>query len=79
MKTYTPGHITDPILRREMNAIVQAANRADEYTQGVYLTAEPSRPQAGMLVLADGVSWDPGSGEGMYRRNAANSSWVFIG
>jgi hypothetical protein len=46
---------------------------------GGYLTAEPASPAAGMVVLADGVSWDPGSGEGMYRRNAANTAWVFIG
>lgn len=27
----------------------------------------------GMVVYADGTSWDPGSGEGLYERN--NGSW----
>lgn len=44
-----------------------------------YLPSEPARYWAGMYVMADGTNWDPGSGEGLYRRNAANSAWVFIG
>jgi hypothetical protein len=32
-----------------------------------------------MLILADGVDYDPGSGEGLYRRDKTNASWVFIG
>jgi hypothetical protein len=43
------------------------------------LTVVPASPVAGMVVIADGVSWDPGSGEGMYRRNLANTLWVFVG
>lgn len=30
------------------------------------LYAEPERPRAGMLVYADGTTWDPGAGEGVY-------------
>ncbi len=28
--------------------------------------AEPAKPREGMLVYADGVNWDPGSGTGVY-------------
>lgn len=28
----------------------------------------PARPQDGMLVYADGTSWNPGSGRGLYER-----------
>ena len=41
-------------------------------------TAAPSNPQSGDVVYADGTSWDPGSGEGIYRYSVAGS-WVFIG
>lgn len=27
---------------------------------------EPTSPRDGMIVMADGASWDPGSGEGIY-------------
>lgn len=30
------------------------------------LTKPPSRPKEGMVVFADGVNWDPGSGRGLY-------------
>ena len=30
------------------------------------LHVEPTRPRAGLVVLADGTDWDPGSGAGFY-------------
>jgi hypothetical protein len=39
------------------------------------LNAEPSKPQTGQLVLADGTNWNPGSGRGLYYYD---SGWVFI-
>lgn len=36
-------------------------------------TAEPSDPQDGWIVYADGTSWDPSSGEGIYAYY--NSQW----
>lgn len=30
------------------------------------LLAEPSRPEDGTIVRADGVRWNPGSGRGVY-------------
>lgn len=30
------------------------------------LNREPSKLRAGMIVLADGVNWNPGAGQGVY-------------
>jgi hypothetical protein len=43
------------------------------------LYAAPSRIYPCMVVYADGAAWNPGSGEGIYRRNLANNAWVFVG
>lgn len=43
------------------------------------LTTEPSdaEKQEGMIAYADGTSWDPGSGAGIYWWDG--SSWNFLG
>ena len=85
MKTYRPGDVpSDParlaeFLRRELTALQQAAHRAEPFLLLDELHAEPERIAARMVVYADGTDWNPGSGEGMYRRNKANSAWVFLG
>ena len=43
------------------------------------LHVAPEKTLPGMLVYADGSDWNPGSGEGLYRRNKTNASWVFVG
>lgn len=45
------------------------------------LYAAPAKTFPGMLVYADGVTWQPDgvNGEGLYRRNVANSAWAFVG
>lgn len=35
---------------------------------------EPSRPRDGMIVYADGASWNPGGGAGVYAR--VSGAWV---
>ncbi len=72
------GAITAYIRRLEQR-ILSAFSKQSGYDDLTYLTAEPARYWAGMIVLADGTNWDPGSGEGAYRRDAANASWVFLG
>lgn len=42
------------------------------------LHAAPARPRPGLVVIADGSDWNPGSGEGLYRYNLAGQ-WIFIG
>lgn len=39
--------------------------------------AEPDKPFAGQLVLADGTDWNPGSGVGFYGYDG--TSWRFLG
>jgi hypothetical protein len=33
----------------------------------VVLHVEPTRPEIGTLVYADGTDWNPGAGEGLYQ------------
>lgn len=40
-------------------------------------TSAPVEPVEGMIVRADGTSWDPGSGRGFYGYD--NGAWVFLG
>ena len=35
---------------------------------------EPEKPRDGMLVFANGTTWDPGSGRGFYGRE--NGAWI---
>lgn len=79
MRTYTPGPVKDGELRRELSEIQKAANRADPFSELQILHAAPKKLREGMIVYADGSDWNPGSGEGVYRRNAANNAWVFLG
>lgn len=41
------------------------------------LYAPPSRIRPGMMVLADGTSWNPGSGAGVYAYYGG--AWHFLG
>lgn len=63
-------------LNAELRRIATALEGVDNLrlnTQG----AEPSKYEDGDVVYADGTSWDPGSGEGMYVRE--NGAWVKAG
>jgi hypothetical protein len=79
LKTFRAPAVSDPQLRDSLKAVEEAANRADPFLELAILYAEPQRFRPGMLVIADGSDWDPGSGAGLYRRNEANNAWVFIG
>jgi hypothetical protein len=79
LRTFRAPAVTDPELRDSLKAVEEAANRADPFLELQILHAAPVRIRAGMLVIADGTDWNPGSGAGLYRRNAANAAWVFIG
>lgn len=41
------------------------------------LNVAPDKPRDGMIILADGTNFDPGSGAGFYGRSAG--AWVFLG
>lgn len=50
----------------------------EEIADGLHevLSVEPLKPQIGQEVYADGVNFNPGSGEGLYIRKS--TGWVFI-
>lgn len=52
-------------LQDELAKISQAVNQPDQ-SQYQSLNAEPVKLREGMVVLADGTNWDPGSGQGFY-------------
>lgn len=41
------------------------------------LNRAPAKPRDGMVVLADGTNWNPGSGQGFY--GYYNGSWKRLG
>ncbi|KKN74537.1 hypothetical protein LCGC14_0389540 [marine sediment metagenome] len=41
------------------------------------MNEEPTKPRTGMIVLADGTNWNPGSGAGFYGYHS--SSWNKLG
>ncbi len=64
--------ITSAYLQEELMRIAAEFNLIES---GRYLPIQysaPIRPRDGMLAIADGTSWDPGSGKGLYeyRTNA---------
>ena len=66
--------VLDPKLDRDMQ---EWARRGVEQLQFVVLDAAPAKPRKGLLVYADGSTWNPGSGQGLYRYTG--SAWVFVG
>lgn len=81
MTTYAPGPIpADPkaqqrYLGEEFRKVQAALKTANQYD---ILYVEPTKPRAGLVVYADGTTWDPGSGEGLYRYSLAGA-WEFVG
>lgn len=78
-----PSPINDPaktllyvqdVERRVRNALESANN----FLSLTVLYAEPETKFTGMVVYADGSTWNPGSGEGLYRRSLADT-WVHLG
>jgi hypothetical protein len=70
----TIGYVQD-VERRVRNALEGSNNFLSLTT----LYAEPETRFSGMIVLADGAEWDPGSGAGLYRWIEASSTWLPIG
>lgn len=60
-------------LSAELRRIAGAIAVAEQVTLPA-LGEEPEKIKNGMIVYADGVSWDPGSGAGFYGREAG--AWV---
>jgi len=43
------------------------------------LHVEPAKRVNGHVVYADGVSWNPGAGRGIYVYDSFTASWRFLG
>ena len=56
---------------RRISVILAAQHDLEE------LHVAPAKPRLGMIRLADGTDWDPGSGQGVYAYY--NSTWNFLG
>lgn len=41
--------------------------------------AAPNKLVDGMLRYADGATWNPGAGRGIYRYDSTTPGWVFLG
>ena len=76
---YQPNPVPDAqsdlisFLRNELAAIARQLTNVDSI-QLPTLYAEPAKVNNGMIVLADGVTWNPGGGAGVYARVAG--AWV---
>lgn len=56
---------------------IAAAFLVVEHIELIELHVEPDRPRDGLIVLADGTNWNPGSGAGYYGYH--NAAWKFLG
>ena len=74
---YAPGNIpldAPAWLTRELMSVSRASYGAAPIIQFQVQYAEPAKPRDGMVVLADGSTWNPGSGAGIYAR--IGGAWV---
>lgn len=80
MSTYRrsvlPEEYSAGVLSQEFERVEQALQNPDVFTL-TELFVEPAKPRTGMTVLADGIEWDPGSGQGVYTYYAG--AWHKLG
>jgi len=80
---YTPSAVpADPagipaFLTRELAVLSQALLSALPFVLLDTLYVAPKKPREGMVVKADGTTWNPGSGAGFYGYRAG--AWRFLG
>lgn len=75
--TKSPQITTVDELRRYLEEELRSIAREMETPEFVVFqvrTVAPTRPAAGMVAFADGTTWNPGSGRGLYEYRT--SSWV---
>lgn len=82
--TYQVGNIASSSLlelaeslRAELERLALQLSQPTESLALTTLYAAPKRIYEGMIVKADGTTWDPGSGAGVYSRIGA--AWVKLG
>ena len=75
MRYIPSGSVQDPAVAAELLQISRAVeNLLSQTYKKVY--AEPEKPRDGMVVLADGTTWNPGRGEGLYRYDESGDKWL---
>lgn len=68
-----PGENLAEYVERELSRISTAFIMLSAgYNEVLYVA--PAKPENGMIVIADGTSWNPGAGAGAYERKAG--AWV---
>lgn len=74
-----PQSVDDLVMfiSEELVRIAQAYNNKIDGQHDI-LYKSPIRVKPGMVVYADGTSWNPGGGEGLYRYSLSGS-WIKIG
>lgn len=77
MARYIPGNVSDPLMKDELNKVAQAMETADAMLNLDKLYAAPKKYRVGSVVFADGTTWNPGSGEGVYVYRTGG--WKFLG
>ncbi len=80
---YTPTAVpSDPgalsnYLSQELQYLAQSLAGVVPFVVFQTLNSAPTKPRDGMVVKADGVHWNPGSGAGFYGYKAG--AWAFLG
>lgn len=77
---YTVGQLpssTAPEILRELRAIAEAMGSSQPFMTLETQYKPPKKIVEGMMVLADGATWNPGSGAGFY--GYRGGAWRFLG
>ena len=77
MARYTPGPVDDQIVGQELQKVATALDTPDQSFQLEMIYAIPKKFRVGTIVLADGTTWNPGSGAGVYCYHSA--AWNKLG
>lgn len=64
-------------IQRELLAISQAWEQPQQFLMLNTLYEAPKKVREGMVVKADGTTWNPGSGAGFYGHRGG--AWHFLG
>lgn len=73
----TESQLLRDFIARELEEISRALSEPNQFLTLDTSYKAPSKLREGMIVLADGSSWNPGSGAGFY--GYRGGSWRFLG
>lgn len=73
----TESQLLRDFIARELEEISRALSEPNQFLTLDTSYKTPSKLREGMIVLADGTQWNPGSGAGFY--GYRGGSWRFLG